>query len=87
MCRYMRLPIAFQDNQQISLADSTVWGRVGSKELLQDVLRLCLLLGKTYLGLSTHFLLFQSLFLSLSPPSMPLLPPSPSYLARLFIPF
>ena len=23
MCRYMRLPIAFRDNQQISLADST----------------------------------------------------------------
>ena len=25
MCRYMRLPIAFRDNQQISLADSTVY--------------------------------------------------------------
>ena len=24
MCRYMRLPIAFRDNQQISLADSTL---------------------------------------------------------------
>ena len=24
MCRYMRLPIAFRDNQQISLADSTM---------------------------------------------------------------
>ena len=24
MCRYMRLPIAFRDNQQISLADLTI---------------------------------------------------------------
>ena len=33
MSRYMRLPIAFQDNQQISLADSTPWGVVEGRRL------------------------------------------------------
>ena len=32
MCRYMRLPIAFRDNQQISLADST--GTIVLKEII-----------------------------------------------------
>ena len=36
MCRYMWLPIAFRDNQQISLADSTEIPEASSSQLSQS---------------------------------------------------